>query len=337
VPIECLSLPIDSLAELSRLEGRWDEAEALSMDLVTRFAQDHANLYTFACSALELGTVHMLRGRLDQAEDLLRQARLSAEGSSNAFLLEGLRYTMARLALRRGNAEAAKGALEGALALSEATGHEGASRVEILLKLSEVHVELGNIADAEVWAERAVKAANSWPYLASAALRIRGRIAAQAGRLDEAVRLYARSLELPSAASQPYEEALIRRDLGACLLRRNSRGDRKAGRAHLTQALTIFEHLGAEPDAETVRLALGRIGGRAPAGHALTAREREVLGLIAEGLSNAAIAGRLYVSERTVEVHVSHILGKLGVESRTQAVALVTQQRLPAPSGRVLS
>ena len=55
--------------------------------------------------------------------------------------------------------------------------------------------------------------------------------------------------------------------------------------------------------------------------HELSDRELEVLKLIAEGLSNAQIAGRLYVSEKTVKYHLSQIYGKLGVSSRTAAVA----------------
>jgi NarL family two-component system response regulator LiaR len=66
----------------------------------------------------------------------------------------------------------------------------------------------------------------------------------------------------------------------------------------------------------------------APLGHDLSAREREVLALMTQGLSNRAIAERLIISPSTADFHVSNILGKLGVASRTEAVALAVQHHL---------
>jgi two-component system, NarL family, response regulator LiaR len=63
-------------------------------------------------------------------------------------------------------------------------------------------------------------------------------------------------------------------------------------------------------------------------GHDLTERERGVLALMVEGLNNTQIAGRLFVSSSTIKSHVSSILSKLGVTSRTEAVALALRNKL---------
>jgi NarL family two-component system response regulator LiaR len=65
-------------------------------------------------------------------------------------------------------------------------------------------------------------------------------------------------------------------------------------------------------------------------GQDLTERERVVLALMVEGLNNTQIAGRLVVSPSTIKTHVSHILSKLGVASRTEAVALAMRHKLLA-------
>jgi len=99
----------------------------------------------------------------------------------------------------------------------------------------------------------------------------------------------------------------------------------------VAEALRLLDGLGAVVPARRLRAELRDRGARVPRGPrpstaadptGLTARQREVLALLAEGLSNAEIAARLTLSAKTVDHHVSAVLGKLGVQSRGQAAAV---------------
>jgi DNA-binding CsgD family transcriptional regulator len=106
------------------------------------------------------------------------------------------------------------------------------------------------------------------------------------------------------------------------------------------EALAIFERLGAAPAAEALRRRMRDRGIRGiPRGarsstqrnrFGLTRREAQILALMPEGLRNAAIAQRLFLSTRTVDHHVSAILAKLGVTSRAEAIEIARRQPEPA-------
>jgi DNA-binding CsgD family transcriptional regulator/tetratricopeptide (TPR) repeat protein len=130
----------------------------------------------------------------------------------------------------------------------------------------------------------------------------------------------------------PYEEARALRRAALLRLDRGRRGDRDRAASALHAARGVFARIGAHRDAADVDqilsgAGLARRGDRpSPPGlDRLSAREREVAGAIAEGLTNRQIAARLYLSERTVAHHVSAILTKQGLDSRSQIAALVAR------------
>jgi DNA-binding NarL/FixJ family response regulator len=93
--------------------------------------------------------------------------------------------------------------------------------------------------------------------------------------------------------------------------------------------LTLAAARAAEIDADAIMLAGVREGhDDEPLAEPLTPREREVLALVAEGLSNKAIAEELGISDQTVKFHVASITGKLGAANRTEAVRLAVRQGL---------
>ncbi len=151
--------------------------------------------------------------------------------------------------------------------------------------------------------------------------RAKGRAALGAGvagaldSLEDALAAFA-------ATDLTYECARTR----AVLARASTGSDRDIAAREATIALSTFEQLGAARDADAVAALLRALGVRAvrsaPKGlPLLTRREREVLDLLGEGLSNPAISERLYLSRRTVEHHVSSVLRKLGLNSRAEAAA----------------
>ncbi|MDG4814427.1 AAA family ATPase [Micromonospora sp. WMMD956] len=168
---------------------------------------------------------------------------------------------------------------------------------------------------------------------------------AEVSRLDGSdPQLWARSVTEWDRRHHPYPAAYSRLRQAEALLARRSR-TATAGRL-LREAYQVAQALGAEPLsteirtlASRTRVSLGERGGDAEARLVpgaepsddelamLTAREREVLAAVAEGLTNKEIGQRLFISERTIGVHVAHIFDKLRVRTRVHASAIFLRNR----------
>jgi DNA-binding NarL/FixJ family response regulator len=135
----------------------------------------------------------------------------------------------------------------------------------------------------------------------------------------DAVAAYERLGAVPELAKVRATYAGILRLVGETALAREQ-GDLAREVAHRLGMATVLD------DLKAIGSAPARATGAAP--HQLTAREREILALVAEGRSNGEIGKRLFISTKTVSVHVSNILGKLGAAGRTEAAAIARRDGL---------
>ncbi len=144
--------------------------------------------------------------------------------------------------------------------------------------------------------------------------RCRGLAAAARGDVTDAAAILEDAVAQHEQATDSFGRARALLALG--VVRRRQRRKR-AAREAIEAALAGFEQLGAATWIERARAELGRIGGRARE-DGLTAAERRVAALVAEGRTNREVAAALFLGERTVETHLSHAYAKLGVRSRAE-------------------
>ena len=228
-----------------------------------------------------------------------------------------------RLLLRRGDVASARGLLERRSATIE--------EAEALALSGSIELAAGDPEAAERAASdlRALAEDLNRPdvraeavLLAGLAQRGRGDLGGAAASFDEAAGAFA-------AVAFPHEQAIARLELAATEVERGSPAAAETARI----ARDELERLGARPDADRAAALLRGLGvsGRSVRRverDELTGREREVLELLVAGLTNAQIAERLVIAPKTAEHHVSRVLAKLGVRSRTEAVAWAVREGL---------
>jgi DNA-binding CsgD family transcriptional regulator len=293
------------------------------------YAMDHDDDHHLVRMLTSQALIQIYQGRwaeaLENASELLQSPYLESE--THTLVL----FALGRLRLRRGD-PAAQAILEEALELAlradsvPRMGKVQAARAEAVWLRGGKSRHI--LEETRLIYDLAVSKQHPW---------ITGELAFWRWRAGEEIsppawiaRPFARQIagDWRGAAAEwkerncPYEQAMALMD-----------GD---GAAQVA-ALEIFERLGARPIAEKLKQELRARGATVPRGprpatrenpYNLTAREMEVLACLAQGLSNNAIARQLSLSPRTVEHHIASILQKMGVETRAEAVALSSKQRL---------
>ena len=341
-----------AISDYSFQLGNWDEAEAAIPGQSRRHTGGTFVYWQLCRAQLALG-----RGDRALAEEAIAALREATAGSTEPQFLGPYGALSSELERRAGDIEAARSAVD-----------EGLDRIEYcsedVLRIAALAVAgLRVEGDAgEAARDRRDEASEAMARGRADALLERGRLAASSGGVVQAAQAataeaeHARATDAEPAAlwaeaaaaweglRRPYHAAYARwRESEALMAAR----DRDGAAAAASRALVAARRLGSAWLAEEVeslaaraRLQLGEKPPRAamdgeeepedPFG--LTARERDVLTLVAAGATNREIGERLHMAEKTASVHVSRILAKLNVRSRTEAAALAHRQGLADPA-----
>jgi DNA-binding CsgD family transcriptional regulator len=293
-------------AELFLLHGAWAEALAAAKAAQERYRSGDRDAVFGAW--YQHAEVLRMRGRFDEAEVSYVKAGESAwdpePGLSLLRLAEG-KTKLAQTLIRR-SADAA----------------DGATRRRMLPAVVEIELAAGDIPAARAAAQELAElsAATPMPMLTGSAGQADGEVLLAEGDAIEALRCLRRAWAAWRDLDAPYPAACCRVLMGRAF---RALGDETAALNEFDVARAVFLDLGAEPDLATLAVLSGTT-----AFGPLTARETEVLRLVSAGLTNRAIAARLYLSEKTVARHLSNIFAKLGLPSRAAATAYAYENGL---------
>jgi DNA-binding NarL/FixJ family response regulator len=295
-------------AEILQLQGEWGKA----MDEVGRAVHPSGGTApTDAAGACyQRGELLRLVGQLDAADEAYREAsRLGREPQPGLALLR----------LAQGRADAAATSIRQVIA----SAADPLARARYLPAAVEILLAAGDRAGAEDAARDLEEISGSMrnEILEAMADHARGALRLARGDASGAVEPLRSAFATWQRVGAPYIAARIRVLLADAL---QTLGDVDGAELERDAARAVFRELGASPD-----LARLEAPGRASAHRfGLTAREMEVLRLVSSGLTNRAIAKELFLSEKTVDRHVSNIFAKLDVPTRSAATAAAYRHNL---------
>ncbi len=296
-------------AEIMQLHGAWPDAAGQAQRACELLAGQPAVAGSAFYQDAEL---HRLRGEFAEAEEGYRRATERGRSPQPG---------LAQLRLAQGQIDAAAAAIR--RALDEV--HDRVTRarllpvhVEIMLAARDVHAALAAADElSEIASELDAQ------LLRAMAAAATGAVLLAEGDTRAALEALRRAWKSWQELEAPYEAARVRVLIGlAC----RELGDEDTAGMEMDAARRTLQQLGAAPD--LVRLEeLSRTAVPQPIG-GLTAREVEVLRLVATGKTNRAIADKLVISEKTVARHMSNIFTKLGLSSRSAATAYAYEHDL---------
>jgi ATP/maltotriose-dependent transcriptional regulator MalT len=297
-------------AEILQFQGAWPDALLEACRACERARR--AERRPPGAALYRQGEVHRLCGEFEKAEDAYRSAsELGCEPQPGLALL--------RLAQRR--TDAASAAIK---RLTNATS-DRLQRARLLPAHVDIMLSTGEVEDARGARDELRSLAQTFDsdVLRAVVAQADGAIALAEGNPHAALDPLRHAFEVWERLEAPYEAARVRVLIGrAC----RALGDEEAAGLERHAARSVFERLGARPDLERLDAPIPFV--EQPSRHRLTRREFDVLRLVSNGCTNKEIAETLCLSERTIDRHVSNILGKLDVPSRAAATAYAYQHKL---------
>jgi len=299
-------------SEILQLSGAWPEAFAEAQRASANMARQRDS--GAGDAAYQQGEIHRLLGEEAQAEQAYALASERGRDPQPGLAL---------LRVAQGRVEIAAAAMRRLLSAT----NDPLQRTRLLPAHVEIMLAAGEVAEARRAADELRVLAGSFgmELLRTMADHAQGAVALAEGDAGEAIIPLRRAQEAWQRIGAPYLGARIRLLMArAC----RSLGDEDGAALELEAARKVFVQLHAAPDVaaiEAIRVPEAAGSGRAPAAHGLSARELEVLRLVASGKTNKAIAEELFLSEKTIDRHVSNIFTKIDVPSRAAATAWAYQ------------
>jgi DNA-binding CsgD family transcriptional regulator len=290
-------------AEIMQLQGAWRDA----IDEARRaFARSQGIDRRAAAAALyQQAEVHRLKGEFAEAEEAYRGAsHLGLEPQPGLALLRLL--------------QGRSGAAATAIRRVASTTVNRLKRMGLLPAYIEIMLAAGDVEDARNACRELEDLARSFDTGVPDAIAAlaRGAVDLTQGDAQAALGSLRRAFEVWQRIQAPYAAARVRVLIGlAC----RALGDEDGADLEFDAARSIFERLGAAPDLARIDSLTKDVASSNT--HRLTPREVQVLRLVAAGKTNAAVAAELFLSERTVERHLSNIFTKLDLSTRTAATA----------------
>jgi DNA-binding CsgD family transcriptional regulator len=323
------------LAVVLRNHGEWTRAEQLARDLLQRTAnrEDASGAHAL----VTLGLIAAPRGATTRARRLLGRSLALARDLRLAGTEEDSAFGLALVDELEGTASTRWHEL-----VAMPVEHMSSGRARHLRLASTFAARRGNTklvyacADAIAsWTSRF----GSADALAALA-HVLGEVALIEGKHASAADQLGQAFERLAEIEAPFERALTQARAGTALI---AAGDRDIGVERLVGAYRTFRKLGARPFSiraaadleaagEQVDERLGRRAVLDLQRGGLTRRELEILRLVAVGRTNREIANQLFLSQRTVDMHVRNMLAKLGCRSRTEATGRAHDLGILAPS-----